>query len=788
MRHLLGPLPLAIALAVGISIAPTLGRVGCPQPLRWAVALAALVTARRRREVLVLAVVALGTARGARPPSPAPDATTVDDRVLDRVAGEIQGPVVRTPAGTGALLEAADAAIWVWSDEVLVPGERVEVTGYLVTPRGPRGPALPDRMDAALARGARFELTARHVDRLADTPGLVARAWRWAASAQATWAHAIDAAGGDPLGRAALRGIAVGDRSAVPDEVDARWRAVGIYHVLSVSGLHLAVVAGLVYALLRRLVAASWWGGRVRPARWAAPPALVIAIGYTLVTGAQLATLRALIVVVLVLVAAMLDRPVRLVDAIGFAAIVLLAWRPADLFDPAFQLSFTAALTLALQPRDPLARRGLRSWIRRGLVTSIWITITTAPITAFHFQQVAAGGVIGNLLLTPVVELVALPLALAGLAIGWDVPVQLSSWLVAQVDRGAALLAHVTPVGHVAIASGATLALLVALSIVLASRARRTRLDVVCWVALCLGWTLGRSPPPDGALRVTFVDVGQGDAALLELPDGAVWLVDAGGLAGAQDLASASAPGRSIARLLAAYGHDHIDVAIISHPHPDHYLGLAAIDVPIGELWTAPEPEPVGSPGQDRAGSRAATTPSFDEITAMLVARGTRVVHPPLGLVRAEAGVELVTWAPRYQSEAHAPLRLAADPVRTINDNSIVVAVRYRERTLLFSGDVEAEGEEALVAAGLRHVDVVKVAHHGSPTSSTSTFVNTTHPEIAVISCGRANQFRFPSPAVVARWRAAGAEVARTDLEGTITLIVDRNGQLAIDRFVPAAP
>src|SRR5690606_12538260 len=125
--------------------------------------------------------------------------------------------------------------------------------------------------------------------------------WRWAEATQARWAARIEAAGGDQLGRAALRGIVSGDRSAIPPALDDRWRTLGIYHVLSVSGLHLAVIAGLAFSLLRRLVAASPWGGRVRPARWAAPPALLFAIAYTLVTGAQLATLRALLVATLVL-------------------------------------------------------------------------------------------------------------------------------------------------------------------------------------------------------------------------------------------------------------------------------------------------------------------------------------------------------------------------------------------------------------------------------------------------------------------------------------------------------
>jgi hypothetical protein len=138
---------------------------------------------------------------------------------------------------------------------------------------------------------------------------------------QSEWAAQIP---GDDPASAALRGIVTGDRAGVPEQLDQRWRAVGIYHVLSVSGLHLAVVAGLAFALLRRLIAASPWGGRCRPARWAAPIALVLAIAYTLVTGCQLATLRALIVVAVALTSQLLDRPMRLVDALGIAAIAIL--------------------------------------------------------------------------------------------------------------------------------------------------------------------------------------------------------------------------------------------------------------------------------------------------------------------------------------------------------------------------------------------------------------------------------------------------------------------------------
>jgi competence protein ComEC len=411
------------------------------------------------------------------------------------------------------------------------------------------------------------------------------------------------------------------------------------------------------------------------------------------------------------------------------------------------------------------------------------VTITTAPITAYHFQQVTPGGVVGNLLLAPLLELVALPLALAGTALGEvGAPlVRIATWLVEQIDRGAELLALVTPVGHVAVASALVTAILVALGLVLASRARRTRLDLALWAAMCAAWACARTPPPDAALRITFLDVGQGDAALVELPDGAVWLVDAGGLSSARDLRAASAPGRAIERTLAAYGHHRIDLAIISHPHPDHYLGLAAITAPIHELWIAEEPdgddasEPVRGISDGR---------SFRSLAEALVLRGTRLVHPPLGLARVQAGVELRVWAPRYRPTEDAYERCAADPVRGTNDNSLVLTLHYRGRTVLFTGDIEAEGEELLTAANVPRVDVVKVPHHGSPTSSSEALVAATRPTLAVISCGRGNSFGFPAAGVLARWRAAGAEVARTDIDGAITVIIDAAGNLAFERFV----
>jgi len=240
-----------------------------------------------------------------------------------------------------------------------------------------------------------------------------------------------------------------------------------------------------------------------------------------------------------------------------------------------------------------------------------------------------------------------------------------------------------------------------------------------------------------------------------------VWLVDAGGNPSAHDLATASAPGGVVTRALAAYGHDHVDLAIISHPHPDHYMGLAALGVPVAEVW-ATDDSRLDPP-------KAGRLPGFADLVP-------HPVHPPLGAQHRD-GVDLRVWAPEIDGVE------GADPVRTTNDNSLVITITFAGHTILFSGDVEIEGEDAVVAAGLPHVDVVKVPHHGSPTSSTAAFVAATHPRLAVISCGVANAFGFPSSDVVARWQAAGAEVARTDQDGAVEVTISPSGALAVTRF-----
>ena len=260
-----------------------------------------------------------------------------------------------------------------------------------------------------------------------------------------------------------------------------------------------------------------------------------------------------------------------------------------------------------------------------------------------------------------------------------------------------------------------------------------------------------------------------------------------------------------VARFLRSRRIEHIDVAVVSHPHPDHYLGLLAVGaaLPIAELWSAAEPapdpvsdsDPVSDPDPDpdpdpgpwapwmdesiaRADSRRGA--GFASVAAWLGDRGTRWRHPILG-THVHGDVTIRVLVPRYELAAD-PLLATADPVRTVNDNSLVIALARAGRCVLFAGDVEVEGEAALIAAagGALPCDVVKVPHHGSPTSSSPALVAATRPALAVISLGRGNRFGFPGPSVVERWRAAGARVLRTDQVGAVTVTIDRAGHLTV--------
>ncbi|AKU90729.1 DNA internalization-related competence protein ComEC/Rec2 [Vulgatibacter incomptus] len=571
---------------------------------------------------------------------------------------------------------------------------------------------------------------------------------------------------------ALLAALSVGDRSLVSPEQAERFAASGLSHLLSVSGLHLGLT---VLGLYRILV---WLFGRVGtrfdPRQIAALVALPAAPAYALLTGAQPPVVRAAVGAGLFLTAQIVDRSSEGWTALGAAALAILAWDPAALHEASFQLSFAAcAGLLALsrgirelipvsQPRPDAPR--WRRWLEvplTSLATTAAATLATLPLTAFHFQRASVAALPANMIAVPV-GLGATALCAVATAIGLVSRTAMAPvlWLAAPfaaVVDGAAAWFATWPGSRIPMEApgiGGALAMCGA-SLALASLRRAPRRGLAA-LAVCLGILLlpwVSADPTEGKLVVDFLAVGQGDSTLLRLPDGSHILVDTGGeLRGERDVAQ-----RVLLPQLAERGVRSLDALALSHLHPDHVGSAPALlaAMPVGELWAS------GRPLDGRLG-----TPIADALVARGIPRRVLLQSsPPI----ERAGVRFEILGPPDRDG------VGYEPLFHENDVSLVLRIVHGDVAILLPGDIEAEGEEALVAsrADLR-AQLIKAPHHGSSTSSSAALLERVRPHHVVFCVGRRNQFGFPRRDVVERYEARGCSLHRTD-RGPVRFISDGN-------------
>lgn len=578
-----------------------------------------------------------------------------------------------------------------------------------------------------------------------------------------------------PAGEARMaRALVLGESDLEPDE-DAAFRASGLSHLLAVSGTHLSiVVAGVVAALvgvLRRLPALA---ASRDVARGASLAGLGLAVVYADFAGGGGSVRRAAAMAGVALAARALGRRPRTVRAFGLSTLAMAVVDPLAPFDLSLTLSLAA--TGGLVAISPRVRSALDStfvgrWpkLATALATTLGASLACAPLVARIADTVPAGGLFANLVAVPLGEVFALPLCLAHV-LAAPLP---------SVERGLAVLGALALAGVRAIAkltaaatflawpvprpTGVELALLGTMAVVALARERPR--PTLAALAACLLLAEARvrvDGAPRGVLRVTVLDVGQGDSTLVDLPDGRLVLVDGGGFVG-----SPVDPGVSvILPTLRARRRSRLDVAALSHPHPDHFTGLASAlpRVDVGAFWDTGQGEDEGA------------GPVYAGLVSGLRARGVPVVRPSAlcgaPIVAAGARLEVLGPCPTYVSHGHA------------NDNSIVVRLSFGERAALLVGDAEHAEEARLVAAhGARlRADVLKVGHHGSRTSSSEAFLAAVSPRAAIVSCGVRNRFGHPHPTTLATLAKAGIATYRTDRDGAVAWETDG----ARSRFVTA--
>ncbi|MEW6681932.1 MAG: DNA internalization-related competence protein ComEC/Rec2 [Nitrospirota bacterium] len=661
-------------------------------------------------------------------------------------------------------------------------GDRIRVEGQFRAPRGFRNPGLFDygHWLAGQGVGAVATIKPGAIARIGHQPSrILDRVYEWRERIRVA-ALASLPADTAPFFLAMI----TGETGYLTAELRERFMASGTVHLLSISGSHLGLIALVVFFVVRRAV--LWLPERllvrltlvVMPSQIAAVATAIPVTFYALLAGGQVATIRALVMILVYLVAVIIHREDDLFNALAFAAILILAWDPHALTDVSFQLSFLSVWCIALgvewwsaqapQQADPGAlgwTQRLRSYTAALLITSVAAGVGTAPLVAYHFNQVNWVGVVSNPIAIPLAGILVVPLGLASgvaAAASQSPTLPLADWNAAALDVLLRLVDFFASwpmaIAHVAAPPIAVVAVCYAVLAALVDRRVKPwkrGLAGGALVILAVPWLVG-TPRwiSKAALEVTWLDVGQGDGAVIRFPSGRVMVVDGG-----KRFFDLDAGRLVVAPMLWNQGVDRIDYLVASHPQLDHIGGLlfVADRFPIGEVWT-------NGRRPDRWTAR--------EFEDLLTQRGipTSIIPKQQPLwIDAVRVWRVNPWA----ESPFSPLPKDASE----NDRSIVLRVEYGRASILLTGDIEAAGERLMVAANpqwnLLRSTILKVPHHGSRGSLDPTFLRAVAPKVAVISVGATNTYGHPAPQTLRAYNRLNAAVFRTDLDGAVKIVTD---------------
>jgi competence protein ComEC len=590
------------------------------------------------------------------------------------------------------------------------------------------------------------------------------------------------------------------------------YRSTGTFHVIVISGTHLAILAAFFLFLLRVCFL---------PESAALLATVLMCWLYTLVTGFQAPGVRSSAGLTLFMICGFFYRRRRALNLLAAVAIGFLVLDPEQLFDASFQLTFLAvaflgafAAPLIRATSGPLARgladlqdagrdvhlapriaqfrvemRLLAETIRllirvparvatmaitvpaRTLFFFFDITVTSAiaqfglalPMVVY-FHRVGFSGLSANALVVPLMG-IALPVGFAAVVTGSAWIASAAAWLLelsrAVVTWHAAIEPNwriPTPPVWLAIALSAA-------TIATALTRRRWRAAAVAVTAVLLALLVWHPFPADrhpGELELTTIDVGQGDSLLVTFPDGKRMLVDGGGIPafGGQTRSQLDIGEDVVAPYLWTRSIRTVDVIALSHAHEDHIGGMPALveDFRPKEIWTGATP----------------ASPTWSRVCEDAAKNGAKIIPLQEGRELAFGGAQIDVLAPPVD---YVP----ADTPK--NNDSLVLRVRYGRHAFLLSGDVERPIERRMLEDNeLSKIDVLKVAHHGSKTSSTEAFLDAGQPEFAVISVGNDNSYGHPNREVIDRLREHHAAVFRTDQDGLISIRSDGR-RLWLDTF-----
>jgi len=584
-----------------------------------------------------------------------------------------------------------------------------------------------------------------------------------------------------PLTAGIFKALVLGEQGDIPEEVKEHFIVTGIAHLLAISGDHLGIVALLSFSLLIWILKRSeFLLLTIDVKKWAAALTLPCLLLYTFIAGGGISVIRATIMVITFFLSILFNRERNLLHTLALAAFLILIFSPPSLFDVSFQLSFIAVLSiLYLVPRilkslkwEDIFFLPNISWkknILKYILLSFLVTgvaiLGTAPLVALHFNRFSLIGFFTNLFFIPWVGFIIVPLSLiASLFSFFFSPlaillIHINNWIALILLKVVAFFASI-PHASLFVSTPTVFEIilfyLLLFSVIHLQKGKKIR---YLFVGLCLVfvfdltfWNLKDSFQKD--LRLTFIDVGQGDSILIEFPRGKKMLIDGGGLYEDHfDIGK-----NVIAPFLWKKKIRKIDTLVLTHPDPDHLKGLnfIASQFSIGQFWdngSQTESEPYLQL-REILNEKEIQTQSIYEETPPQIVNGVAIsfLNPP---------------APNKIQRRDRNLW-------NLNNSSLVMKLRFKNVSILLTGDIEKEAEEQILKKGFPlKADILKIPHHGSSSSSSPLFLNKVNPTYAILSVGERNIGKLPHPEVLRRYEQLGSRIFRTDRHGAITVVTD---------------
>ncbi|VBB06109.1 metallo-beta-lactamase [Lucifera butyrica] len=646
------------------------------------------------------------------------------------------------------------------NDSMVAYGQKVLVTGMVVLPHGYNNPGMIDMVKLYQRQGitARMATSAKLVKIITVTGQ---SSWRdhlavWHERIKKEMLQAMP-----PKDAAMLNGILFGGYEGIDRQVVRDFATTGIIHILSVSGSHIALVAGFIYGLGKRFK----WHNRL-----IAAVASAAILFYAIFSGMTPPVVRSAFMGLVLLLATVLGREKDAATALAFSALAMVARQPGLIDDISFQLSFgsTAGL-IFLYP--PIAGKlpKLPGGITDILSATLAAQAAVLPFLAWYFNSFSLSSFIANILVVPPIELMVL-LGLLGILAGLLFSMaghlaliccSLLIGLVVQINSFLAML----PASKIYIPAPGILAVLVYYFLLawlfgylpkyFLSPARVwTR-----WPARVSGVVLFLAisflfysfyPQP---VVVHFIDVGQGDATLITTPHGRAVLVDTGGSAGSDN--DFDVGERVTLPYLKHYGINSLDYLVLTHGHQDHAGGAAFIvkSLPVKNIVLAREDYSPAVQAIMRLKGSSAVIPAY---------RGERILLDGV-LIQVLHAASSTGQVQR-------------------NEVSSVVRVSYGKYSFLLTGDLEKQGEAAMLTNGVPPTTVLKVGHHGAKTSTSEEFLQALKPQYAVISVGYNNHFGHPHAETIQKLLKHTIKIYRTDRQGAVVFSTDGE-TLAVKTF-----